>query len=233
MRMQDGSSFSRREADAEIAIWLDGLPVDMPAGRTSLNSIRCYLETMALENHRVLSTFLIDGCPVNLSLPLPANLAFSRIEAESIVLDESATLVLKAAMQQTRHSRDCVETALTLVLINSASVARELWWDLARQLKDPVLTLSLLPDHLCGPANPGASLKQLRKWQLEQVATIIREVDTACETEDTIQISNALERRVLPWLAQLSELILLWHETVLAASRLGIKYGPNSVDKFR
>jgi hypothetical protein len=205
----------------------------MPAGRTSLNSIRCYLETVALEKQRVLSAFLIDGCPTNLSLPLPADYVFSRIEAESIELDESATLVLKTAMHQTGHARDCVETALTLVLINNPQVARELWWNLARQLKEPVLTLSLLPDHLCGPANAGASLKQLRKWQLEQVAAIIRDVDAACATGDTIQISNTLERRVLPWLAQLNELILLWHETVLAASRLGIKYGPASVEKFR
>jgi hypothetical protein len=231
--MHDGSSFSRREADDEIAIWLDGLPVDMPAGRTSLNSIRCYLETVALENQRVLSALHIDGCPINLSLPLPGDYVFSRIEAESIDLDESAVLVLKTAMCQAGHTRDCVETALTLVLINSAEVARELWWNLARQLKEPVLTLSLLPDHLCGPSNAGASLKQLRKWQLEQVAAIIRDVDAACNTGDTIQISNALERRVLPWLAQLNELILLWHETVLAASRLGIKYEANSADKYR
>jgi hypothetical protein len=221
--MQNGFSGLSREADDEIAIWLDGLPVELPAGRASLNSIRCYLETVALEKQRVLCAFNIDGCPTNLALPLPNHFAFSRIEAESVELDESAVLLLKTAMHQAGHARDCVETALTLVLINDAQVARELWWSLARQLKDPVLTLSLLPDHLCGPANGRASLKQLRKWQLEQVAAIIRHVDGACNSGDTIQISNALESRVLPWLDQLNELILLWHETVLAATRLGIR----------
>jgi len=43
--------------------------------------------------------------------------------------------------------------------------------------------------------------------------------DEACDSADTIPLSNALENRVLPWLQSLSELISLWHETVLAGSR--------------
>jgi hypothetical protein len=80
--------------------------------------------------------------------------------------------------------------------------------------------LSFLPDHVCGPANGRSSLKQLRKWQLEQVATIIREVDQACLTGTTIQISDALENRVLPWLIKLIELIQLWHDTELARTQV-------------
>jgi hypothetical protein len=136
-------------------------------------------------------------------------------------LEEKSLLLLKTALQQTDSARECVETAITLVLINDARVARELWWNLAKQLKDPVLTLSLLPDSACGPANGRASLTQLRKWQLEQVAAIIKDVDAVCHAEDTIPLSNALENRVLPWLRNLSELIILWHETVQAGSRLG------------
>ena len=224
MRMQDGS-FEWDEGAEEISICLDGLPIEIPVGRNSPNSIRCYLETLALENQRVLCAFNVDGYPTNLAMPLPRFGKFSRIEAESVALDESVLLLLKTAYQQTNHARECVETALTLVLINNANVARELWWNLAHQLKEPVLTLSLLPDHLCGQTNGSASLKQLRKWQLEQVAAIIRAVDQACQTGDTIQISNALESRVLPWLEKLGELIQLWHETALAGSRLGIKHG--------
>jgi hypothetical protein len=58
---------------------------------------------------------------------------------------------------------------------------------------------------------------------LEQVAAIIREVDDACTNGGTIQISDALEHRVLPWLKDLSDLIQFWHETVAAGMRLGIK----------
>ncbi|HEV2691267.1 MAG TPA: hypothetical protein VG347_00065 [Verrucomicrobiae bacterium] len=222
--MKDGP-FESLKGDDEIAIFLDGLPVALPLGRITPNSIRCYLETLALENQRVLCSLNIDGYPANLSLPLPRFGKISRIDAESIALDESVLLLLKTAYQQANHARECVETALTLVLINNANVAQELWWSIASQLKEPVLTLSLLPDHLCGQSKGGASLKQLRKWQLEQVAAIIRHVDQACDRGDTIHLSNALESRVLPWLEKLMELIQLWHETAMAGSRLGIKHG--------
>jgi hypothetical protein len=210
-------------SSGEIEIILDGLPVDSPSERHSLNAIRSYLETISLEKQRVLCSLNVDGHNVNLALPLNHYKKFSRVEAESIALEESEILLLKTALQQTGHARECVETALTLVLINDPAVARELWWNLALQLKEPIVTLSLLPDDLCGPANGRAPLKKLRKWQLEQIASIIRDVDQACASGDTIQLSNALENRVLPWLVKLQDLICLWHETALAGSRLGIK----------
>ncbi len=164
----------------------------------------------------------VDGEAVNLALSLTHDGAFCRIEAGTASLKERSVLLLKTAMQQVEMARECVETAITLVLINDGCVARELWWDLARQLKEPVLTLSLLPDDACGAGHGGASLTQLRKWQLEQVATIIKGVDEACHAEDTIPLSNALENRVLPWLRNLSELISLWHDTATAGERLGM-----------
>lgn len=217
----DGFQGSREE----VEVFLDGLPVEVPAKRHSLNAIRAHLETLALAQQRVLCAISIDGCAVNLALPLAPTENFSRIEAESVALDESALILLKTALRQTGQVHECVETALTLVLINDSHVARELWWNIARQLKEPILTLSLLPDQVCGPANGGASLKQLRKWQLEQVASIVRAVDAACDTGDTIRVSDALETRVLPWLQKLNDMVQLWHETVMAGSRLGIKYG--------
>lgn len=209
----------------EIAISLDGIPVEVPSERHTLNSIRCYLETLALEKQRVLCSLCVDGQGINLDRPLQQPRKFLRVEAESVALDESALLVLKTALHQAEQVREAVEAAFTLVLINSQKVARELWWNLAHRLKEPVLTLSLLPDGACGPAKGRAPLSQLRKWQLEQIAVIMRDVDAACAAGDTIQISNVLENRVLPWLQKLSELICLWHETVMASSRLGINPG--------
>jgi hypothetical protein len=206
----------------EVEATLDGLPVKLPSGRRSLNGIRCHLETLALEKQRILCSFSIDGEPVNLSLPFIQQKAFRRIEAKTVALKETSILILKRALQQTEHAWDCVETAITLVLINDVHVARELWWNLARRLKEPVLTLSLLPDNNCEQADGRASLTQLRQWQLEQVAAIIKDVDKVCCSEDTIPLSNALENRVLPWLHELSEFISLWHETVMAGFRLGI-----------
>ena len=101
---------------------------------------------------------------------------------------------------------------------------REVWWNLASALKEPVITLSLLPENICQPFDNRTPLTQLCKWQLEQIAAIMEDLDEACHSEDSIQLSNALENRVLPWLQNLGELISLWHETVLAGSRLGISH---------
>ncbi|MGB7749025.1 MAG: hypothetical protein WBN75_17240 [Verrucomicrobiia bacterium] len=215
-------SFDAPETREEVEITLDGLPVGLPSGHRSLNAIRCLLETLALERQRILCSLNVDGQPVNLALPWLDQTAFGRVEAGTVALEETALLLLKKAFQQTDFAKECVETALTLVLINDGKVAREVWWNLASALKEPVITLSLLPENICQPFDHRASLTRLCKWQLEQVATIIGDVDAACHSEDTIPLSNALENRVLPWLRSLSELICLWHETVLAGSRLGI-----------
>jgi hypothetical protein len=215
-------SFDASGPGEELEIILDGAPVSPPLEYRSLSAIRCYLDALALSKQRVLCSLSIDDEPVNLALPLVIGRAFCRVSAETVPLEERSLLVLKTALQQADQARTWVETAITLVLINDVGVARELWWNLAKQLKEPVLTLSLLPDNACGPANGRASLTQLRKWQLEQVAAIIKDVDSTCHAEDTIPLSNALEKRVLPWLQNLVELITLWHETAQAGSRLGM-----------
>jgi len=206
----------------KVEVLLDGHPLETPAEHRSLNAIRCRLEIEALASQRVLSSLRIDGHPVNLALPMPQARIFCLVEAESVTLADSTLLVLQQALQQTGHARECVETALTLVLINDMPIARELWWNLASQLKEPVLTLSLLPDDACGSPPSGASLSQLRRWQLEQVAAIIRTADDACDADSPIPLSNALENRVLPWLEKLSDLIGLWHDTLTAKARLAM-----------
>ena len=207
------------EIGEKVEIFLDGLPIVPPVEYRSLPAIRCYLEILALEKQRVLCSLIIDDEPMNLALPVVNARNVRRVEAETIALEENSLLLLKTALQQADRLKEFVETAVPLVLINNFGVARELWWDLARQLKEPVLTLSLLPDDACGPANGRASLTQLRKWQLEQIATIIKDVDAVCQTEDIIFLSDALENRVLPWLQNLVQLIQLWHETAQSGRR--------------
>jgi hypothetical protein len=164
----------------------------------------------------------VAGFSLNLSLPLVDQRAFCRIDAQTIPLNELPLLLLTTAGQQIARARASVEAALTLVLINSHSTARELWWNLACQLKEPVLTLSLMPENLCQLCC-GTTFHKLRRWQLEQIAFIVRKVDAACDSQDNIQLSDALERLVLPWLEQLDEHIQLWRDTTLAGARLGIK----------
>ena len=101
-------------------------------------------------------------------------------------------------------------------MINESGWAREHWWNLVRVLNQPFLTLGLLPESVYGSNARGASLAQLRKWQLQQLASIIKDVDEACWSEDPAALSNALEYRVIPWLQGLQTSLELWHDTLAA-----------------
>jgi len=203
-----------------ILVTLDSETVALPGGRSSLNAIRSYLETLALARQCVLAVFAVDNSPVNLALPLVDNGAFCRVDAETISLEELPLLLLTTAAQQVDRARASVEAALTLVLINDQATACELWWKIASQLKDPVLTLSLMPETFCQLCC-GTSFHKLRRWQLEQIAVIVRKVDGVCDSPDNIKLSDALEKLVLPWLQTLDEHIRLWHDATLAGARLG------------
>src|ERR1017187_7291845 len=155
------NSFDAPETRDEVQITIDGLPVGLPAGHRSLNAIRCHLERRALKRHRILYSLSVDGQPVNLALPLPDQRISCRVEAGTVALEETSLLLLKKAFQQTDLARECVEIALTLVLINNGQVAHEVWWNLASVLKEPVITLSLLPENICELFDNRTSLAQL------------------------------------------------------------------------
>ena len=199
---------------ADLQVLLDGQPVVLPAQRRSLASIRSYLETLAMEQQRVLFSFRVDGARVNLSAMLPSEKRFAKIEAETINLAQVPLQLIKTAMVQAAEARDQVIGAVTLVLINEPGWAREHWWNLLRLLKQPFLTLSLMPENAYGSNAAGASLMQLRNWQLQQLAAILKDVDAACWCDDSAALSNALEYRVLPWLHGLESSLELWHETI-------------------
>ena len=201
---------------ADLQVLLDGQPVILPAQRRSLASIRSYLEILAMEQQRVLFSFRVDGARVNLAAMLPTQKAFAKVEAETIDLAQVPLQLVKTAMVQSAEAREQVVAAITLVLINEPGWAREHWWNLLRVLKQPFLTLSLMPESAYGSNAAGASLMQLRNWQLQQLAAILKDVDAACWSEDSASLSNALEYRVLPWLHGMESSLELWHETISA-----------------
>lgn len=208
-----------RPPTESFEILLDGRPITLPGAPRSLSGIRTYLEMLALENERVLCALSVDGRPAKYVQSPRENFSFTRIEAQTVALTEMPLRMLETALQETAQARAAVASAITLVLINDSKLARELWWDLARQLKEPLLTLSLLPETIYQPAPGGASLRQVRTWQLQQLAIIIRDVDAAGWAATPDSLSTALEQRALPWLDKLHELIQLWYQTVLAGVR--------------
>lgn len=204
-----------------IEVLLDGQPVKVPSERQSLSGIFSFLDTVALEQQRVLYWLTVDGRPAEPGECFSCDKAYVRVEAASLDLQQLPLQLIQTAMHQTVEATAEVQSAVLTVLINDTETARELWWRLARKLKSPLLTLSLLSESSCGPANGRASLGQLRKWQLQQLASLIKDVDSACCGEDTRALSNVLEQRVLPWLETLGDSLELWLETLLIGDRIG------------
>ena len=203
----------------DVEILLDGSPVKLPPGRRSLNGIQSYLETLALEQQRILCHLTIDGLPANLSRPAPINRNFARVEARTFELDDMPLQLIRTALEQTAHAQSEVHAAISVVQVQDGRVAREFWWNLARNLKQPLLTLTLMPEKLCGHSYAGVSPTQLRKWQLQQLGMILKDIDDACWAQDPRVLANALESRVLPWLESLQATLELWLETLLVAPR--------------
>jgi len=199
----------------DLQVLLDGCPVDIPYGHRSLPAIRSYLESLALQQQRVLYSFSVDGAPGVPRQEVCRRSALCRIEAQTLDLDEMPVRLLDMAAQQVTHAESRLQSAISLVLINEGSVAREFWWDLARDLKQPLLTLALLPDATTGRGYAGASVSQLRKWQLQQLGEILMDVDEACRSRDPMFLAAALETRVVPWLSNLKSTLDLLKETVL------------------
>jgi hypothetical protein len=198
----------------EVEVKLDGILIEVPSERRSLTAIRSYLESLALQQQRILCALCVDDRPVSLSQCALPKTPFTRVEGESIGLGDVPVQLLKAALQQTAAARLQLQSAVTQVLINDLDQSREVWWAVSAALKEPLLTLSLLPETLSGPANGSASLLQLRKWQLQQLGCVIRDVDEVCRSGDTAAISDALEKRALPWLEALRASLELWHDTI-------------------
>jgi hypothetical protein len=188
--------------------------VEVPSERRTLTAIRSYLESAALQQQRILCAMCVDDKPVNLSDGKLPTGDFARVEAETIGLGDVPAQLLKAALQQTAGARTQLQEAVSLVLINEIEPARELWWGLSAALKEPLLTLSLVPETSGGHANGSASHLQLRKWQLQQLGCVIRDVDEACRLGEPAALSDALEKRALPWLEALRASLELWHDAI-------------------
>lgn len=208
-------------APITMEVLLDGQRVKIPENRRSINAIKTYLETLVLERERVLCSFIVAGHREDFSRSTGSTAKFAccRIEAQSFGLSDMPLRMLHTALQETIQLRVKAGDVVALAIINEAGVAREIWWELAGRLKEPLLTLALLPETTYQTPAGSASLLQMRKWQLQQLALLLRDVDELSWQADSTKLSDAIENIVLPWLGKLHQLILLWFETMLAGTR--------------
>lgn len=205
---------------SRIEVFLDGKPVALPPLRCTLPAIRSYLERLAMSEQRIICAIFVDGRPLGPDEAISGAEMFARVEACSMDLAQVPLHLLDTARQQTVHARERVAMAVTTVLINTTRQAREHWWNLTRDLKLPLVTLSLVPSNFFRAPNGSASLLKLRKWQLQQLAVILKKVDETCWSADSLSLSNALESEVLTWLDGLRATLDLWYETISAGSAI-------------
>ncbi len=193
-------------------ILLDGSPIELPRGRHSVGAIRSHLETIALENHRVLWSFNVEEPTGRI-----AESFNYRVEGLTMDIDDVPLRLIRIALQQTAEAKAALHKVLLTALIQEYAAAAELWWKLAKQLKQPLLTVSLLSENIIDMPPGTASVSQIRRWQLQQLGAILREANEACWPQAKNKFPRVLETRVLVWLNNLQSSLELWQETLLAA----------------
>jgi hypothetical protein len=181
-----------------------------------LASIRFQLETLALEKNRLLCAIKVDGVALNLAENLLSYRRFSRVEAETIHVEQLPLQLVQTALRQCAQLKGHLRQAVARMMINDSSNARHLWWNLASELKHPLVTLGLLSNEAYELVQDGGSVSQLRNGHLQQLAVIMREIDKLPCSDDPTALSDSLEEQVFPWLARLEKSLTQALETLLA-----------------
>ena len=184
----------------EIDVFLDGYPVAIPPPRRSVAAIGSYLDMLALQQGRILCGLNVDGQPVCPIKDNQGSNSFREIRGETFQLDHLPLKLIQTAIGQASRAQEQVLWALVRAKTDYDHAARELWWSVARELKNPLLTLSLAPDKVWGPATGHASYNKTQEWQLEQLAAILEEVEANYWSQDSQRWVRVLENRVMPWI---------------------------------
>ena len=96
-------------------------------------------------------------------------------------------------------------------MINDWSKAEQLWWDLMPELKDPLLTLSFVPASVeMLPHGEEIGTKALKRFTLD-LAKILENVEEILTRKELIELSDALENQLLPWLRSLGHCLYRLH----------------------
>lgn len=187
-------------------VTLDGRPVELESRRQSLRDVFQYLESLALRHERVLSSVLVDGVQVAPSEARISNGSFHSIRADSLTFDELGRQMVRAVRTRVNELRERVKGMQFLVLINNWEVAQWLWWELVPDFKTPMIELSFLQELW------GARLDQLKihdrnvvqHWDM--IGPIHAEIEMLLQRQESlVNLSDALERKLGPWLMQLGE----------------------------
>ncbi len=188
-----------------LQVILDGKRLTVPPqAASSFRELFSYLEQMAIQGQRVLSSVCVDGIEVRSPGLKAAWEPFQQVEANTISFQDLGHHVVSVAREQVGNLLSRVEAVHMVVLINDWPVAQRLWWELVPDFKTPMLELSFLQelwgdrlrDFRVGTQSLAEHWDQIGQIQAELELTLQRR-------NDLVEFSDLLERRLLPWLRDL------------------------------
>ena len=155
---------------------------------------------MALKRQRVLFSLSVNGVPVSLGESMSPFRNFHKIVARTISFNQLSLQLVTVAADQVNTLHERVQRMALQVMINEWEQAEEMWWELMPDLKDPLLTLSFVPQAVeLMPNGEEISHKAVKKFTHDLVV-ILEEIDRILGRQELIELSNALENDLLPWL---------------------------------
>jgi hypothetical protein len=205
-------SANKQPAIPRVQITLDGQPLALQGkqGR-SLNAIRAHLERVALKRNRVLFSLTVNGTPVGVGDSLVNFKSFHKINARTISFGQLGYQLVAVAADQVNTLHERVERLALQVMINSWAKAEQLWWDLMPELKDPLLTLSFVPPSVeTLPHGEEIGAKALKRFSHDLVK-ILEDIEEILVRKELLELSDALENELLPWLRGLGHCLYRFH----------------------
>jgi hypothetical protein len=188
-----------------VQVILDGEELQVPEWvGESLPAIRAYLESLALKQDRAVVALSVDGQSVSCRDDFAGNRDFRSVCAETISFEELSKQVIESAGVQVGVLQTQVESAAMQVLINDWATIEKLWQEWAPAFSSPVLIVKYLRD-MCGRRVDELCIgrKTLGK-HMEEFGQVWKGIELAFAQRDTFELSNILERLLVPWLEQLS-----------------------------
>ena len=196
-----------------IQVILDGRELRIPDHiRDSLPAIRSYLELLAIQQERVLWDLSVDGTPVHSQADFRTLTDFQRIQAQTVTFTELTRQLIDTAQAQVRALQNRVEAAAMQVLINDWPAVEKLWQQWAPEFLSPILIIKSLRD-LCGARMDELTLgHQTLAEHLAKFGPLWTRTEQAFERRDILDLSNAMDQLLGPWLAELSAFLAKLNE---------------------
>ncbi|MDX1951819.1 MAG: hypothetical protein SFY81_06520 [Verrucomicrobiota bacterium] len=196
----------------QVQVTLDGAPVALDALHShSLSGIRCHLEQLALERQRVLFSLAVNDIPVSLGKQPISVEHFNKVAGRTIGFNQLALQLVSVAEEQAGKLKGRIEEVSLQVLINDWPSARELWWKLLPDLKDPLLTLSFLPGAIERLPNGHEIGPKAIQGYIAKLVEIVEEIEQSLPSEDPVELSTRMETALLPWINQVCQALFRFH----------------------